>query len=303
MYVTCKHRTFPSWYHMSNPLSLFFMYSYQKDERFIENLLNAKKFCISCGEHYCESCRDNYGPFAENIVGVHQFPEPEILPSMIENPESFLPQKIPPVNVLIAINLHNDILTCLPEFCHQHGISTVIVPVEIGELVPKGLEQQISDDFDQYTIEYSFPRPFCALKRSSRFFGINKFIEYFQVGYPQMEFSVQNNILTECKIIQTAPCGNTFYICQELVRNRSRISRRLKELISKAHHAYPCNASMKEDIILGDTTLHIAGYIHREAIYSAILDRNHSLKAKQLINLKNELEELRLNSLAKLDKS
>ena len=116
-----------------------------------------------------------------------------------------------------------------------------------------------------------------------------------------MEFLITNNKIIECKLRNTAPCGNTFYICRELVRNKTRLNKKLKELISKAHHAYPCNASMKEDAALGDTPLHYAGYIHREAIYDAILKTNNysGSKAKQIITLKNELDELRTKTLTR----
>jgi hypothetical protein len=76
----------------------------------------------------------------------------------------------------------------------------------------------------------------------------------------------------------------------------------MKDIISKAHHAYPCNASMKNDPKIGDTTLHIAGYIHREAVYSAILKHipNPDSKAKQIIRIKNEIEELKNYKLKKI---
>lgn len=284
---------------MSETFKIFFMYSFQKDERFIENLLSVKKFCVSCGEHYCDDCREDYGPFSENIVGIHQFEED--LPTMLEEPEEFLPQIIPPTNVIIAINLHSDILTCIPKFAQEHGVKTVIIPVEIGELVPAGLEKQVSEDFESYGIEYSFPRPFCALKKNPKYERINEFIDYFQLGYPKMEFLIEKNTIIESTLRATAPCGNTFYICKEIVRNKAKVNSRLKEIISKAHHAYPCNASMKEDPALGDTSLHIAGYIHREAIYSAIFKANNNpeSKGKQIQKLKNELDELK-TTLAKI---
>ena len=133
---------------MSEPFKIYFKYSMQKDERFIENLLSAKKFCISCGEHYCDDCREDYGPFSENIVGVYQFPDD--LPPMIEEPEEFLPIEIPPANIILAVNLHNDILMSIPEFAHKHGIDTVIVPVEIGEMV------QVTDNL----LDVTDPEPF-----------------------------------------------------------------------------------------------------------------------------------------------
>jgi len=40
----------------------------------------------------------------------------------------------------------------------------------------------------------------------------------------------------------------------------------LNEYISKAHHSYPCNASMDQDNILKDTILHIGGILVRNAI-------------------------------------
>jgi hypothetical protein len=283
---------------MTDTFKIYFMYSQPKDERFIENLLSVKKFCISCGEHYCDDCREDYGPFSENIVGVHQFDQDE-LPVMIEDTEDYLPKIIPSANVIIAFNLHGDILTAIPEFAYKHGVNTVIIPVEIGQLVPSGLEHQVSEDFESYGIEYSFPRPFCALKKDPKHEKINKFIDYFQIGYPKMEFIIEKNTIVECKIKTTAPCGSTFYICREIVRNKARVNKKLKELISKSHHAYPCNASMKEDAVLGDTTLHIAGYIHREAIYASILNSlpNPDSDAKHVLRIKNEIEELRKNKL------
>jgi len=47
---------------------------------------------------------------------------------------------------------------------------------------------------------------------------------------------------------------------------------KLDEVISNAHHAYPCTASMDRDTELKDTILHIAGYIIREAVHEAIKD-------------------------------
>lgn len=40
----------------------------------------------------------------------------------------------------------------------------------------------------------------------------------------------------------------------------------LRERISEAHHAYPCTGSMERDAELGDTVLHVGGYIIRDAV-------------------------------------
>jgi len=52
----------------------------------------------------------------------------------------------------------------------------------------------------------------------------------------------------------------------------------LPDVISKAHHAYPCTASMTRDSELGDTILHRAGYIIFEAVYKGVKDRHASMR-------------------------
>jgi hypothetical protein len=44
----------------------------------------------------------------------------------------------------------------------------------------------------------------------------------------------------------------------------------LRERISEAHHSYPCTGSMERDTELGDTVLHVGGYIIREAMEDAL---------------------------------
>ncbi|MBA7633493.1 hypothetical protein ES703_41061 [subsurface metagenome] len=71
-------------------------------------------------------------------------------------------------------------------------------------------------------------------------------------------------------MLQTAPCGSTYYVCQQLkakyFKNGKSGDLSLNERISKAHHAYPCNASMDQDSILKDSILHVGGYLIRNAI-------------------------------------
>ncbi|HMB45758.1 MAG TPA: DUF166 family protein, partial [Candidatus Methanoperedens sp.] len=49
---------------------------------------------------------------------------------------------------------------------------------------------------------------------------------------------------------------------------------KLDEVISNAHHAYPCTASMERDAETKDTILHKAGYIIREAVHGALNENN-----------------------------
>ncbi|MFZ3113460.1 MAG: DUF166 family protein [Methanothrix sp.] len=44
----------------------------------------------------------------------------------------------------------------------------------------------------------------------------------------------------------------------------------MRERISEAHHSYPCTGSMERDNELGDTVLHVGGYIIRDAVESGL---------------------------------
>ena len=68
-------------------------------------------------------------------------------------------------------------------------------------------------------------------------------------------------------VIRDAPCGSTWFVAKKL--GWSDIPA-YKETISGAHHSYPCTASMDKDPQLGDTILHKAGYIIREAAESGM---------------------------------
>jgi hypothetical protein len=258
-------------------IKVFFLYSdpETKYERFIEHLINSTKFCISCGE-LCDDCRLEYKSHAGDISGLHMLPDD--LPSFIEEPEEFLPETMPPTDIVIAINVHQDILMGLPDLLRANNIPGLIVPIEDGDWVPLGLENQLREDLDEAGIQYAFPRPYCSLEFNNSTPLINDFIKYFKIGKPVIEINVKNGKISDGKVKISTPCGCAFYLNRELARYKPPIDGALKEVISKAHHSYPCNASMSKDIVLGDAPLHIAGYIHREIVYKAIAEFNKSEK-------------------------
>jgi hypothetical protein len=80
--------------------------------------------------------------------------------------------------------------------------------------------------------------------------------------------------IEDCCVLQSAPCGSSYYVCQQLkskyFKNGKSGNLSLNERISKAHHAYPCNASMDQDSILKDSILHVGGYLIRNAVRRAL---------------------------------
>ena len=266
------------------------MYSDDKNDRFIEHIINMTTFCISCGES-CDDCRTGYGQFSNDITGILKFEQD--FPAFLDDPDEFLPESMPQnTDIVIAINIHQDILSALPEFLDRHKIPSLMVPIENGDWVPMGLQKQVEEDLNEYKIQSAFPRPYCSLKPNGQPI-IDEFISYFKMGYPIVDITVTNGKIANGIVQRTSPCGCMFYLNRELIRYNSPVDVVLKEVISKGHHSYPCNANMSTDIALNEAPLHIAGYIHREVVYKGIQEN--------IGKGKNELIDRELKELEKMD--
>ena len=90
-----------------------------------------------------------------------------------------------------------------------------------------------------------------------------------KIGDSVIEFSLHGNwgekdSILAANVVRSAPCGSTWFVAKRML-GLEPDQPDLRERISEAHHAYPCTGSMERDTELGDTVLHIGGYIIREA--------------------------------------
>ena len=253
-------------------------------EKFVGNLINTEEFCKACEDLEmsvkCDKCREHLKSYAGSIFFYEKIGEN--IPDFIEDPEEYLPENLPEVDFLLVVGIHQDLLSGLPDYLKDKGVKAVIVPIEDPKWVPAGLQTQVLEEFEMNGIQAAFPKPFCALSRElneDNKIGfhltkerdyIYKFIEHFKIGVPIVSFllSKDGKSIEDSCVLQSAPCGSTYYILQQLkakyIENGGELS--LNERISKAHHAYPCNASMDQDSILKDSCLHVAGYLVRNSI-------------------------------------
>ncbi|MCS7121412.1 MAG: hypothetical protein NZ895_02260 [Archaeoglobaceae archaeon] len=238
-------------------------------ERFIANLMNYPNSCPSfgaCGIDRCTQCKQKLYSFTKNIVAVYAMPDPKTMPRFLEDASDYLPKKIADADVAVAINVHPDILIELPKAL-EGKVSGLIVPVEEPRWCQPGLRKQLSEKCENFGIEFSSPKPFCSFKPKK---GImKKFYEYFSIGYPVFEIEV-SEVLENIRVLKSQPCGAAWYIRIKLLKFKMENIRELWNLISEAHHSFPCTASMEKDVEYNDTLLHVAGYIARHSIDSAI---------------------------------
>ncbi|MFX0041512.1 MAG: DUF166 domain-containing protein [Candidatus Hodarchaeota archaeon] len=255
-------------------------------QKFVGHLINDEEFCKACetyGQNVkCDKCREHLKSYA-NILYFYE-KVGENIPEFIEEPEQFLPKNLPKVDFLLVIGIHQDLLSGLPEYLKDKNIKAVIIPIEDPKWVPPGLQVQVLEEFEKYGIQAAFPKPFCSLNKelddynkigfhiTNDHYYIEEFIDYFKVGKPMVSFllSKDGEYIEDTCVLQSAPCGSTFFILQQLkskyFKNGKSGELSLNERISKAHHSYPCNASMDQDSILKDSILHVGGYLVRNAI-------------------------------------
>ena len=253
-------------------LSLVFVYSGEYAERVIRNLINDPSFCKSCGL-YCDSCKYNVYSFVRNIRAAMQLPSPSKLPAFIDNPEKYIPRKIPKAELCVASGLHKDLLLELPHHIQKIGIGGLIVPIEDFAEVPSGLRKQVAERCQELDLENEFPKPFCSLKPTEDKPIISRLVNELKVGRPSLEISTahrgKREAIDSAIVKRSAPCGSTRYIAKKLIGVEMKMEI-LYDTIAKAHHSYPCTATMNVDPEAREPILHIGGYIIREAVEKAL---------------------------------
>jgi len=254
------------------PLTLIFIYSEEYAERVIRNLINDPSFCKSCGL-YCDSCKYSVYSYVRNIRAAIQMPNPFELPAFIDSPEKYMPKKIPKADLCVASGLHKDLLLELPHHIQAIGVKGLIVPIEDFAEVPVGLRKQIEEKCQELALEIAFPKPFCSLEPAKNKPIISRFVNELKVGRPLLEISTakrgKHEIIDSAIVKRSAPCGSTWYVARKLVGIEIR-KEILYDAVAKAHHSYPCTATMNIDPEAKEPILHIGGYIIREEVEKAL---------------------------------
>ena len=252
--------------------SLVFIYSKDFMERVIRNLINDPCFCKSCGL-YCESCKYNVYSFVRNVRGAVQLPNPADLPAFIDNPEEHMPKKLPKADLCLSSGLHKDLMLELPQLIKKAEMKGLIIPIEDWNEVPSGVKRQMEEKCEELGLECAFPKPFCTLEPEKGKPTIAKFIAETKVGRPLLEISIthigKDEVIEYAAVKRSAPCGSTWYIARKLAGVSTR-KEPLYDAIAKAHHSYPCTATMNTDPETKEPILHIGGFTIREEVEKAL---------------------------------
>jgi hypothetical protein len=184
-----------------------------------------------------------------------------------------MPKKIPKADLCITSGLHKDLLLELPKHMRKFSIKGLIVPIEDFNEVPSGLRKQVAENCRELGLETAFPKPFCSLEHAEERPIISRFVTEFKVGRPLLEIATtergRREYIDAAIVRRSAPCGSTWYVAKKLagVETKKEI---LYDAVAKAHHTYPCTATMNVDPEAKEPILHIGGYIIREQVDKAL---------------------------------
>jgi len=225
-----------------------------------------------CQGHYGERIIEHIRRAGPQDWAIEVFRPPRVLPIIIDDPEEFLPPKIPQADLFLALSESPETAQLVPAIAKLSGVRAVIMPVDNSAWLPLGLKNQIKGDIARIGVAAVFPKTFCTLTENSTGYGgdvetyenecVASFANYF--GRPKLRIQIdgQRAKIAGVKIERSAPCGSTHCLAEKLVG--VPIEEAVPQAGLHVHH-YPCLASMAMEPT-GETLMHISGYVVNDEV-------------------------------------
>jgi hypothetical protein len=216
---------------------------------------------------------DNIRAHAPSDWETEAWRAPSSYPPVIDYPEDFLPESLPPTDLILAFGEHKGVAELLPEIVRETGARAVIAPVDREEWLPRGLARQLRRWLAEMDVVCVTPKPLCSLTETHynvkrhRIEYDNPLIAEFarHFGKPEFRISVNPETLdiAEIEVVRDAVCGCARRVARELLGVPAREAEYLAGLL---HHHYPCLAGMGKDTDFNDTIMHVSGNIMKERV-------------------------------------
>lgn len=201
---------------------------------------------------------------------------PAILPLIIDYPEDYVPDTLPPADLILSFGEHRGIAELLPDVARVTGARAVIAAIDNEAWLPRGLARQLRGWLEEIGVACVTPKPLCSLTETHYSIGrgrqqrieyddtlIAEFARHF--GQPELRITVdpETRQITAAEVQRDAVCGCARYVAQRLVGVSADDAEQEAGML---HHHYPCLASMGIDVDYGDTLMHVSGNILRDNV-------------------------------------
>jgi hypothetical protein len=222
------------------------------------------------GQRHVANVR-NHGP-SDWAIEVWQ--APTILPPIIDYPEDYVPDTLPPADLILSFGEHKGIAELLPDVVRVTGAQAVVAAVDNEAWLPRGLARQLRGWLEEMGVTCVTPKPLCSLTktgysiaRRQRLEYNNPFIAEFarHFGQPELRLTVDPDTrqITAAEVQRDAVCGCARHVAEGLV---GLSADEAEQEAGMLHHHYPCLASMGIDADYGDTLMHISGNILKDNV-------------------------------------
>jgi hypothetical protein len=228
-----------------------------------------KILTIVSGE-YGERHLANIKKHALSSWRVEEWSAPAVLPPVIDYPEDYLPESLPPADLVLSFAEHRGVAELLPDIAEMTGPKAVLVAVDDENWLPRGLARQRRGWLEKMNVACATPKPLCSLTEHD--YGITRrdriayeskeiseFARYFGKPEIKVEVDPKTRSIKSAEVERDAVCGCARYVAEEI------IGLPVDETEEKAgllHHHFPCLASMtKLNDFNHDTLMHESGHL------------------------------------------
>ena len=222
-----------------------------------------------------ERIASNIRTYAPAGWTVETWSAPPRLPPVVDDPDEFLPAKLPSADLVLCLGEVPGLAQLLPDLVRRSGARAVIAPIDHNASLPPGLRRQLHAWLDPMGVAVATPKPFCTLTEAgfdARPFTTDyddPFIRRFAAafGRPAFRVEVENGRVARVEVLRDSACGCARHVAAHLPGTPA------DEAVEKAgmlHHHYPCLASMDQDPGYHDTLMHVSGHQVRDAVRAEI---------------------------------
>lgn len=209
---------------------------------------------------------------------VGTFVVPVIHEPIVDEPEAYLPENLPPYDLLLHLGESPQAAQLLPAVVKATGAKAVIASIDSSAWIPLGLRNQLKRELGKAGVTIVFPEPLCSVDEETVGFGetvqpySNETIRAFSrcFGKPILDLTLsESNTIADIRVLRGSPCGSTEYT---VGRVKGMDADKAVPTSGLMCLHYPCLASMKfEQTESGvDTIMHNSGRIFNEGMEKAL---------------------------------